>query len=312
MPFRKQRPTFILTAVYYSNTAIPDTNGDCFAATNNTFYGGNEGTIFANLTDSGLDLGLRLMLYELSSLSGTASAYEDFTLTGPIGQSSVGALMNFKLSGSMMMAKPPSYSSYSGLESSTDLSIWVEGQSGQSYSGYSGDYHMQYYQSSSGYTWGDYGSNLAPTKLIEYTFGPEFHYSPVVDPLIGKEADFTNKSIQAKFMNLPLDVPLEFNIRFYSSVAGYAAGSNFENTLTFDPVNPIVLGTFDSQGNFTPFDEGTLSNYALTSTSGTLAGAFGPDGNDNGNGHTIPEPTTMLLLGLGLVGLAGLRRKIHK
>lgn len=300
---------------YYNSTGTPDTNGDCYASISKTFYGGNEGTITNYLTNSGLDIGLKLTLYELGSISGTASAYEDFTLTGPIGQSSVGALMNLKLSGSMLMAKPPSYSSYSGLESWTDLSIWVEGVSpDQTYSGYSGDYHMQYDRTSSSlpYTWGHYGSNLAPTNLIEYTFGPEFHYSPVGDPLIGKEADFTNVSIQAKFDDLPLNVPLEFNIKFYSSVAGYAAGSNFLNTLTFDPNNPIILGTFDDQGNFTPFDESTASRYSLTSTSGALAGAFEPDWNGNGNGNTVPEPATMLLLGLGLASLAGVRKNLEK
>ena len=43
-----------------------------------------------------------------------------------------------------------------------------------------------------------------------------------------------------------------------------------------------------------------------------LGSATLPPSSGNGNGGVIPEPTTMLLFGSGLIGLAGFRRKLTK
>jgi hypothetical protein len=52
----------------------------------------------------------------------------------------------------------------------------------------------------------------------------------------------------------------------------------------------------DGQSNWTGFMAG--SNYAIAETTSSSS--------------PVPEPTTMLLLGLGLIGVAGVRRKIQK
>jgi hypothetical protein len=70
----------------------------------------------------------------------------------------------------------------------------------------------------------------------------------------------------------------------------------------YDPTNNnnprfylTVVGTLNINAEDPPF------TFELT-----------PGSSYNPNGATVPEPATMLLLGLGLVGLVGVRRKIHK
>jgi len=108
-----------------------------------------------------------------------------------------------------------------------------------------------------------------------------------------------------------------FDFTYTDGNSGGATG--FQSAVDADGSDSMISFRMDS--NFVVSDNADTINpdagevYALDgSTAPTTPVSFNGDGQTNGNGSTtpVPEPATVLLIGTGLAGLIGMRRKLRK
>jgi hypothetical protein len=331
-----------MTDVYwagYTAYGYPDVDGSCTASVSQSLVPTIhiEGKARSNLTSDGLDMGLYSMNADYTNsrtytLHSDVGASEDFVIQGP--GDTIDALVSFRLTGSMWISETPS-GSYGQVSNYNYLSVGasVETQDGTNVDGFSGYLTMEwrdtndpstngfsiysgydlfvfpldYYNEDDGLppgynSYNDYIDIVRYSNMYEPSTGldyvsPTQPFEPIF-PYDGYLAIFDDMPIYLNLLDLPLNTPLEYSVGLNSSIQGWGA-IDFLNTLTFAD-NPIVFGEFIGQ-DFIPLDDQAL--YSVVSTSGGIAMR------QNGNGASVPEPSTMLLIATGLVGLAGFRRR---
>ena len=110
-------------------------------------------------------------------------------------------------------------------------------------------------------------------------------------------------AIDVSSANLTFNVGDQFVIGWYGTNEGTGLGGNYSNSGDLYPGGPLY---FSSGSGFIDYSStyGNGGNYNLAFQTWVEPGGPPPP--------SVPEPATMPLLGLGLMGVLGIRRKLQK
>ena len=150
-------------------------------------------------------------------------------------------------------------------------------------------------------------SNLTSITFGDWTFHSAADYGSTTGGDL-QTIDFTITNSAASIVAQGTGVPV--------TVTGETKNlyNDYVSDATFDLSVQLAAGTYYltldgalcKSGSFTYWDMNSASNSTASNLSGPISSEFFEI---YGNTPTVPEPTTMLLLGLGLIGIAGVRRK---